>query len=887
MRAGLVSLARGWQELLITHPMVVILAVTALVICIDHLEILPPKAQCLLIICAGCQLLTYRLSLIPLVRILWATLIIAAIALGHHHQHWFIYDSSDIGWQATTTGKTVELICELINEPQIKSPPGTPSPLQFQSKEPSTRLRLRILASREDSTNESQPFTATIGSIEGVVRGLWSNGIAGDRVLIRGKLRSIDGQRNPGQFDFQDFYRSKRQRAVLFIEAPAAIQVLDRSSYSPATIRAALRIHFDRMLSKYLPPADAAIASAMLLGKRHRLDPLQQSRFIETGTAHLLAISGLHVGILASAGFWLLRLGWLPRHWSLVLVVVQVTFFAWLVEFNPPVTRAALLINLFCLSRMLGQRGLSFNVLALAGLIVLAMNPADLFNTGPQLSFLAVTALIAIARAAPHPQQIEPAKRLWINSRGKAWRHVHRVIQGFNRTCRSSAALWLVTSPLIALRFHLVSWGGLVANPIVIPLMSGVLYGGLAVMLVGDVCPFFTRGAADICQTSLWLMDTVLFWIQQFWWSSQWVIGPPAWSVAIFLFGFWSLLVCPQIYWDFQTILGWLLAKILYGKKRLNTDKTAIQFPAPIKRSRITAKQDQTRVPRFVIYAVFIVWWISFWVLPNQWLWWTQRSQRAYSELTFIDVGHGTSVLVRTPGGKLILYDAGSFGSVDTATNAISGVLWSLGIMHLDALIISHADLDHYNAVPNLAERFSIGRIYLTPMNYHQSHAGVVYLRERLAQHCIPISLISAGDHWQIDEVSTAQVLSPPNCGTGGNDNANSIVLLMKLAERTVLLPGDIDGVGLQQLLKTSIVPVDLAMAPHHGSLSSKPAKFVAWCRPTWVAISGDQRRVSKTSISQYSSLGAQVSSTSSSGALRFRLSPDTIVCHGWLSNPN
>lgn len=726
----------------------------------------------------------------------------------------------------------------------------------------------------------------TQGTIDGIVRGDWSAGIAGDRVCIEGKLRAIEPPRNPGQFDFEEYYRGKRQRAVLFVEAPTKIQWIGRPRYSLAALRTRLRNHFDHQLSQFLPPSDAAIASAMLLGKRHRLDAAQQARFVETGTAHLLAISGLHVGILASAGFWLLRLGWLPRSWSLTLVVIQVSAYAWLVEFNPPVTRASILIILFCLSRMLGQRGLSFNVLALAGLIVLAINPSDLFNTGPQLSFLAVAALVAFSNTRVNPVQRTSVARLWFNSRGKVWRSIYGAWRGFVRSCGTSAALWLVTTPLIALRFHLVSWGGLLANPIAIPLTSGVLYGGLAVMLIGDFCPMLARGAATICRTSLWLIDLTLYSIQQFWWSSQWVIGPPIWSTAVFMVGFWALLACPRVYWDLKALARWIAARSgsRWNQRDCAADRPADHRATSVRRS--PANQTSPPAPGVVIAALLLLWWITAWILPNQWLWWTQRCQCNFSEVTFIDVGHGTSVLIRTPGGKLILYDAGSFGSVETATQAISGVLWSKGIMHLDAIVLSHADLDHYNAVPSLLERFSVGRVLMTPLNYQQSHRGVVYLREQLQRYRIPVSLVSSGDQWPIDARSFAQVLSPPAAGTGGDDNANSIVLRLQLAGRCVLLPGDLDGAGLQAILATLPPSVDLAMAPHHGSLSSKPAKFVDWCRPQWIAISGDRRRLSATSVRLYSSQGCQVASTASYGALSFQLFPDEIVCRGWIADP-
>jgi competence protein ComEC len=279
-----------------------------------------------------------------------------------------------------------------------------------------------------------------------------------------------------------------------------------------------------------------------------------------------------------------------------------------------------------------------------------------------------------------------------------------------------------------------------------------------------------------------------------------------------------------------------------------------------------------------------LVWWIAAWIVPNHYRWQLQRRVVDFAELTFIDVGHGTSVLIRSPGGKLILYDAGRFGAADAAGQTISGVLWSLGIMRLDAVIVSHADVDHYNALPDLCRKFRINTVYLSPVMQRQSQPSVDSLKQQL-QHCrIPVRTIAQGDRLQLDPYTKLDILSPPAAGTGGDDNSDSIVLIAELGTTRVLLPGDLDGPGLQQQLKHEITPVDLAMAPHHGSLSCSPEHFVAWCQADWIVISGDRRRLSPRSLAAYQQTGAQVITTAHGGALRFRLQPREITCQTWLA---
>ena len=112
--------------------------------------------------------------------------------------------------------------------------------------------------------------------------------------------------------------------------------------------------------------------------------------FVATGTVHLLVVSGLHVGILATGLFFALRMGFLRRGTALTLVAALVVAYAMIVGARPPVIRAAVLVVLLCMAAATGRRPLGFNSLAAAALVVLAMNPADLFRTGTQLSFLAM-----------------------------------------------------------------------------------------------------------------------------------------------------------------------------------------------------------------------------------------------------------------------------------------------------------------------------------------------------------------------------------------------------------------------------------------------------------------------------------------------------------------
>ena len=105
---------------------------------------------------------------------------------------------------------------------------------------------------------------------------------------------------------------------------------------------------------------------------------------------------------------------------------------------------------------------------------------------------------------------------------------------------------------------------------------------------------------------------------------------------------------------------------------------------------------------------------MATWLFPFQLNKFIARNFETETNCTFIDVGHGASVLLEFSNGQQLLYDAGSLVSSRFACETISNLLWSQQIEHLDAVILSHADLDHFNAMPELIERFSIGAIYIS-----------------------------------------------------------------------------------------------------------------------------------------------------------------------------
>lgn len=753
-------------------------------------------------------------------------LAISGVTAGWHHVRWNWYRGDDIGFFASDASQPICLEGTLISEPRWQSPSDSKDGFNYKQGDVSTRLTLRAQQIRD--RDQWRPVS---GRIDVITDGRIVDVQVGDRIQVFGKLTAFSVPSNPGQFDFAWYYRAQRKLAVVTSLAPECVQVVQSASWS-LHLLPMLRRELNEVLWRYISPDEAAFASAIMLGNREQLSTDRRDQFLKTGTAHLLAISGLHVGILASIFYLFYRLGILNRRRCLWVIIGFVIFYAWLVEFRPPATRAAILIGTYCAGRLWGEASFSLNLLALAGIVVLVISPFDLFNLGAQLSFLAVATLCLTKDLLTIQPPSDPLDRLIASKRP----FVIHMMFGLGRLIRSaylvSIIVWLVAMPLVAHHFHVVAPIGLLINPLLLLPLTLALYAGLMVLVTGWVFPPIATLAGWFCQWNLKWVEDIVNGSERLDFSHFSTPGPTWIGLAVFYLGL--TLICmisvsrQRIRWATVFIVGWCFI--------------GWWFPDRL------VEQYRKLVPRPLI-------------------------------CTFIDVGHGTGVLLQMPDGKNILYDGGSFGSASYGYQSISSVLWSERISQLDTVVISHADLDHYNALPELSRRFRFGEVVMTRQTLTSTSPSLNRLFDQLQSQGVPLRTVYARDPPIVDDPKNQvadgiRILSPPREGTGGNDNSDSLVLVVEHHGQRILLTGDLEGPGLEALLATDPLPAGLIMAPHHGSFNSDPSEFVKWSSPRIVVISGARQRIRPAAVEVYQQQQRSVFRTDVDGAIRYIVHP-------------
>lgn len=775
---------RATRGVVVHHqPLVAVVAAVALGVGADRAWAVPATLlTALVLVLVGCWWLALRFERH---RLAGTVLLMAVTGAGGlwHHLCWRWIRDDDLGRFAQSDGGPVCLEAIVVG-PLRMTPPAEADPLRTFQPGWRTRISLEVHGLRDGRTMRSASGLADL-----LVEGRADQVHAGDRVRVFAMLSSPQSQINPGGFDYAGFLRANRTFALLHAAHPECIErIASASVWSWRRWLDAARDAAHRALWSRLDENRYGLAAAVLLGDRALLDSRQNDAFMETGTVHLLAVSGLNVGILAGAGWWLLRRLPIPNSIATALVMTGCLAYMFITGGEPPVVRATILMLGLGLATATGRTSHSLNLLALAGLVVLAINPADLFNVGAQLSFLCVAVMAVITPRWLAPGPPDPLDELVDQARSWPHRLLRKAARASWQTTLLGAAIYLFVSPLIAARFHLVT-------PIA-PLMNAVLWlpvgvsmvAGMATLLFGWI-PLVGLLLGAVANGAFWAMQQSVLLARHVPGGHLWVAGPDDWWLAGLYAGLGLLFFVPQwrppLRWQIGLACLWI----------------TIGFAAS---------------PAF--------------------------HRPVGLRATVASVGHGCATIVRLPDGRTLLYDAGTMGDPARAGRTIAEALWYEGQSHLDAVVLSHADVDHYNGLPYLLDRISVGVVYVSDSMFRQPSEALLALRRSIEQHRVPIRALAAGDRLQSRADCQIEVLHPPAGGLRGSDNANSIVITIAWRGQRLLLPGDLDSPGLETVCAEHPQLATALLAPHHGSRRSHPGELAAWCQPRWVVVSGGRQ---------------------------------------------
>jgi len=734
---------------------------------------------------------------------------------GWHHLRWSVVSADAVHRFTTEDSQPVRVLGTLVDQPAIIPPRDEELPSAIPRYD-------RTVTTLDCSALVSGDKLIPVSGLARVdVSGHLLHARTGDSVDLVGRFSLPSAPANPGDFDFPEFLRTRGIHVVVRCEEPDDVRVTQSAGQSIRSWLAQWRSQAERMLAENLSERTAAVGTALLLGTRSGISDNLRNAFAESGTMHILAISGANVGVLAGLLWIVARIIRVGRTQTALLVLAGIVAYALIADAQPPVLRAVLMFLAVIAGRPWFRTTPLVNGLAVAALGILIWNPSHLFDVGAQLSFLAVGALIwapswipfrwrrgLIGVADDHDRS---SWSIWL------WQPASRSLAVGTGTL---AAISLFTIPLVIARFHVVSLVGLVVNLLVAPLVVVILWSGYGLLVVGLLFPAAATPFASTFDLGLRLLLDIVERSAAVPGGHFRAAGPS----DLWLVVYYACLLAVACglpgerlrRWGWGALLTWTVAGLGY--------------------SLVPHRPGELRC-------------------------------------TVLAVGHGLAVMLEMPNGQTLLYDSGQMQNGRRASDVVQQTLWDRNLTRVDAVVLSHADVDHFNGIPALVRSIPVGEVFVHPSFLDFDQEAVRLTCDRLAQRKIPIRTLWAGDRLLLDGNVEIRVLHPVADAREPLDNANSVVLAIEYAGRRILLTGDLEQQGMRALLRQPALATDVLLAPHHGSIRANTPTLAAWARPGFVIVSGSHDDRIDRLREVYGPLTSVVS-TDGSGAISLRITP-------------
>ncbi|MBF0377904.1 MAG: DNA internalization-related competence protein ComEC/Rec2 [Desulfamplus sp.] len=773
------------------------------------------------------------------------------------------------------------------------------------------------------------PFNNYLGMIQVNVYNFATQYRQGETISFRGKIKSLRNFNNPKGFDYVRYMQNRDLWGRVNIDGKkintikAIKNIKHSSSYSlqKDNIHNFLSYHNFNLhnLSYYKLIIDnfresftthilrnsdnkdsSAILSALTIGNKDLISKELQQDFSRTGASHILAISGLHLSIVATLFFYLLNIslsfskvllihGW-SKKGAAIITLFPLMAYGVISGFSDATQRAMVMVIIFMSAKVIERESDNFNSLAFAGIVILIFDPLSLFTISFQLSFAAVF-FILIGLSLINQYQPRQFENLFLK------KFISFVLISIFATAG--------TQILVMHYFNIFSFSGLITNLVLIPVV------GFVALPIGLASLFFYLFSVSLSglfiKCATFILTPCIVFIKN-------IANLPCSYIETFTPDILEI-SCYYI----LTISLFFIAKFwkIYRKNLFkhkiedNIDSDTSNFKLILFRCGVVAALSS-----LLIISIYESVWIYKKFFNKDLL------------VTIIDVGQGNSALIEMPKGKTILVDGGGFsyiGNFDTGENIIAPFLRHKKIKTLDVVILTHPDSDHLNGLIYILNHFNVKTFikncderdniaYKNLMEAIQKNSSRLFVVDKIEPITIKIgegelkffhplkpckNIVKNFLNKEDSEILNSSTIAIKELNKHGlntkklededkNINDNSLVFKVIFKDNSILFTGDItadteteiidkykykiDYSDINRHLKSSDLKSDILIAPHHGSSGSSSDFFLDIVAPENIVIScGWQNRFGfpkNIVLNRYKKRGIKVFRTDLNGAV-------------------
>jgi len=668
----------------------------------------------------------------------------------------------------------------------------------------------------------------------------------GDEIEVSTRLKRAGNFNNPGAFNYERYMAAQKIFATGYVWYGGDIERLGSLATTGfaawmQNVRQDVSMRLERLGEKR---PEAQVLRALLVGDRWAVPGEVNETFSRAGVAHLLAVSGLHLGIVAWLAYQLVL--WLMRRSEKLMLAIEVRRVAALVTLIPvaayaelaggriPTMRAAVMVSVYLIAVAIGRSSDLHGAIALAAVLLLAIWPASITDVGFLLSFttvIVIAEVIPVLRYRSPMQYADGAARYW-----ERWKQ--NIIFGL----AAGMAIVAATSPLVVRIFNSFQYLSPITNLVFIPVVGYMILPlGLGAIVLHAVSPLVGNW---LLKMDIGLME----WTMR---AVEWFAQAP---------GSGMMLPTPSV---FEVVLCFVLVFSM------------IRLLGPPGSSRNIAKW----LTAVVIIALVVdagAWYIK------------QRGDAI--EVAFLEAGRGDATVVSYPKGKTLLVDVGErFGNFDAGERIVGPYLFYRRVRNIDAVVITHPHFNNVGGLEWILDHFRVGEIWMADARYPVEFAERIIWPANMAE--VPVKKLGKGDSFQFGDLGVDVYWPPRDYKPRGipysDVNAASLVFKISYEGTSFLFAGDAyDKVQPLIVSGSKSLGSTVMHAPHHGVKGSLAPRFLDAVGPRFVVVSGkrwDYRHSPDEGIlSLIATSGAKTLRTDTAGAIRIRVRDGRIKVAHW-----